>query len=79
MKRVNSGQTVTCQGQELLVVCVHAGSGIDITVYNSAGDEVPVDTVTATRSFTLPGHAGVRYRFVYASGSVDVSGSSLVA
>jgi hypothetical protein len=76
MKRVNSGQTVTCQGQELLVACVYASSDITITVFNSNGVEVPVDTVTASRAFTLPGHVGVRYRFAYAAGSVDVAGAS---
>lgn len=74
MKRVNSGQTVTCQGQELLVACVYAGSDISIAVINSDGVEVPVGVIKESLSFTLPGHPGTRYRFTYAAGSVDVTG-----
>lgn len=79
MKRVTTGQTVTCQGQELLVACAYASSDIAITVFNSDGVEVPVDTVTTSRAFTLPGHVGVRYRFTYAAGSVDVAGAASVS
>ena len=79
MKRVNSGQTVTCQGQDLLVACQHAGDDIEVTVFNSSGAEIPVRTQTTSGAFTLPGHAGLRYRVVYVSGAVDVSGSHVIA
>lgn len=75
MKSVSSGQTVTCQGQDLLVAFVHGGSDISVGVYNSAGTLVPFTTVTETSAAVLPGNVGVRYEFTFTSGSVDVSGA----
>ena len=75
MRSVSSGQVVTCQGQTILVACVYAGSDIAVGVYNAAGTLVPLDPVTATEAFTLPGHAGVKYEFTFSAGSVDVSGT----
>lgn len=79
MKSVASGQKVTCQGQDLLVACVHGGSDINIGVYNSAGTLVPLTPVSESKAFTLPGHAGVEYEFTFTAGSVDIAGATHLA
>jgi hypothetical protein len=78
MKSVASGQKITCQGQDLLVACVYGSSDINIGVYNAAGTLVPLTPISESKAFTLPGNAGVQYEFTFSSGSVDVSGTSLI-
>lgn len=78
MKTLSTGNTITCQGETLLLV-VNYASDVTVSVQSSTGQFVPLEVITASAGRSLPGAIGLVYQVTFASGTVDVHGSCQVA
>lgn len=80
MKAIISGQTITCQGQELMLVVDYVSGSVDVSVLTLAGSPVLLESITsATKPLRLPGYAGTRYTVSFSAGTVEVHGGCTVS
>lgn len=79
MQNVTTGQTITCQGEELLLVCKYVSGSIEIAIKMTDGSFEPMQFITESKGHTLKGTAGTVYRVTHTAGLVNVHGACVVA
>lgn len=77
MKNITTGQTITCQGQDVLLVVDHSAD-VTVSIKTTAGSFVPIKTLTEDGGLPLPGYAGTVYQITFGAGVVDVHGACVV-